>query len=287
MNTKVIKNPEDVKHLERMKHHMIASNLSPRTVSNYLWSVQRTLTYCDKSLEDIESDDIIAWMVYQKENQDKAFSTMNITVCAMRYMFKHVLKREDVMLSVPYPRKENLLPEILNGKELQSLYSHCTELKYRMILKMTYGSGLRISEAINLKATDIDSRSLLVRINSGKGNRGRYSLLCGKLLPELRDYFRKVRPEKYLFNGYRKGEPMSRTSIQRRFRMAKQAAGITKDVSVHNLRHSFATHLLICGCDIVRIQHYLGHSSIRTTMMYLRMVPQSGKSPVSPLDFLY
>jgi site-specific recombinase XerD len=287
MKTKLVKNPEDVKHLERMKQHMLASNLSKRTVKNYLWSLHRTLGYSGKTLKDIDSDDVIAWLVYQKEHQERSFSTMNITVCSLRYMFKHILKREDVIEGVPYPRKQNVLPEVLSGKELQALFAKCKNLKYRVIMKLIYGSGLRISEAVNLKITDIDSKNMQVRIRQGKGKQDRFSILSEKILDELRAYYRHYRPDIYLFNGQKKGIPIGRGIVQTNFRRAKEAAGIQKDVSVHNLRHSFATHMLICGVDIVRIQHYLGHSDIHTTMMYLKMVPQTGKQPVSPLDYLY
>lgn len=286
MKTKIIKNPQDLAFIEQMRQHMQVSNLSAKTIKSYLWSVERTLKFTGKTIETLESDDILSWLVYQHDNQAKGFSTMNITVCSLRYMYKHVVGDERVISKVPYPRKNKLLPEVLSGRELKRLFACCEKLKYRLILELIYGGGLRISEAINLQITDIDSKNLLIRVGCGKGKQSRYTLLSAKLIPLLRDYYKRYQPEKYLFNGYKKGVKISKTSIQRHFRLAKDAAGIAKEVSVHSLRHCFAVHLLLLQTDIVTIQHYLGHSDIHTTMMYLKMIPHTGKTPQSPLDYL-
>ena len=286
MKTKIIKNPEDLVRIQQMRQHMQVSNLSEKTIKSYIWSIERTLSFTQKNLSTLESDDIISWLVYQHDHQRKAFSTMNHTVCSLRYMYKHIVGDERAIGKVPYPRKDKLLPEVLTGKELKRLFACCEKLKYRIILEIIYGGGLRISEAINLQITDIDSKNMLLRVGCGKGKQSRYTLLSQKLLPLLQDYYKRYKPDKYLFNGYKKGVRVSKTSIQRHFRMAKDAAGIAKDVSVHNLRHSFAVHLLLLGTDIVSIQHYLGHSDIHTTMMYLRMIPRIEKNKQSPLDYL-
>lgn len=287
MKTKIIKNPEDVKLLQRMEQHMIASNLSKKTISNYLYSVKRTLSFTKKTLNDLNADNVLSWLVYQHENQERGFSTMNITVCSLRYMFGKIMNKSEAIQGVPYPRKNSYLPEILTGEETKSLFEHCNELKYRAVLKLIYGSGLRIGEAVELKANDVDSKQMQVHIRKGKGNKDRFTILSRCALSELREYYRNSQPQEYLFNGYRTGNPINRTSIQRHFRLARNAAGITKDVSVHSLRHCFAAHLLQTGVNIVQIQQYLGHSNIQTTMMYLKMVPGTGTKPISPLDYLY
>ena len=186
------------------------------------------------------------------------------------------------------PNKEKTLPSVLSTQEVIDILKQTENIKHKAILMTIYSAGLRISESINLKFKDIDSDRMQIRVEQGKGKVDRYSLLSKRTLMILREYYKQYRSTVWLFEGVKKGEQYSTRSIQQVFQDAVHKAGITKDVSVHTLRHSFATHLLENGTDLRYIQSLLGHANSKTTEIYTHITTKGFdqiKSPLDTLDF--
>lgn len=181
-------------------------------------------------------------------------------------------------------KKKLLLPKMLSKAEIKKIIAATLNLKHSLVLKVCYGMGLRVSEVVALKLSDIDSAEMLVRIEQGKV-KDRIAVLPQSLLPELREYYLSYRPKVYLFEG-KEGEAYSVRSAQAVFRKAMEKAGIRKKVGIHGLRHSFATHLMETGTDIRFIQELLGHNSIKTTQIYTHVTDLSKSRIKSPLDSL-
>ncbi len=190
-------------------------------------------------------------------------------------------------LQMPPIKDPDTLPVVLSKAEVKKLLS-CTEnLTHRVMIALLYSSGLRMKEARTLKITDIDSDRMQIHVRIGKGRKDRYVVLSELLLKGLRDYFRKERPQIFLFNGHTSGKPMGERSIQWIINEAVERAGIQKQATCHTLRHSFATHLLENGVDLFSIKEQLGHARIDTTLVYLHIAQVSPKTVKSPLDSLY
>ena len=176
------------------------------------------------------------------------------------------------------------LPEVLATSEIKALLQATTNLKHRTILMTIYAAGLRVSEAATLRINDIDSKRMLIRVRQGKGNKDRYTLLSEVNLSLLRTYWKEYRPKTWLFPGVTPNKPITTRTIQKVFQMGKEKAKISKDVSVHSLRHSFATHLLESGTDIYYIQRLMGHSSTKTTSLYIHLKQEDLLKIKSPID---
>lgn len=202
-------------------------------------------------------------------------------------MYKRIYKRTDIIQDIPYPKHTSKLPVILSGKEILMLFNSAKSLKHQMVLKIAYSGGLRRNEISRLKLVDIDSKNNLLRIENSKGNKDRYTLLAPSLISGLRDYCKRYKPKKYLFNGRIKGFPYSEEGLRWTFSQTLAKSGIQKDVSLHSLRHAFASHLLAMGVDLFSIQKLMGHDDIRTTMVYLQVNHHTLKKQVtSPLEVL-
>jgi len=186
----------------------------------------------------------------------------------------------------PRAHRHHKLPIVLSQEEVLAFFDHIPSLKYRAALMVCYGAGLRISEAVALRVSDIDSRRGLLRVEQGKGHKDRYAMLSPRLLEVLRRYYRAARPQGYLFPSWRREHHLCTTSLQLACREAAVRAHIAKRITVHTLRHSFATHLLENGTDIRVIQVLLGHSRIDTTARYTAVSPQVVAATRSPLDKL-
>jgi site-specific recombinase XerD len=183
-------------------------------------------------------------------------------------------------------RSQKKLPEILSCEEIERLFKCASDLKRRVVLMTTYAAGLRVSEVVNLHLSDIDSKRMTLRVRQGKGNKDRYSILSSRLLTELRTYYREYKPPVWLFYGSYTGQQLSVGTAQTIYYAAKERAGITKGGGIHTLRHCFATHLLEAGVDLRTIQSLMGHSSIMTTMNYMRVTSKKLAATRSPLDLL-
>lgn len=266
---------------------MVIENLSSRTIQSYMHYPLKLAEYFNADLKGLSTDEIYSFLVYLKEERGLSRSTMRIAVSGIRYFYEHILKRSSIIDDVPYPRQEKYLPEILSGKEVKRLLILTENIKHKALLMLAYSAGLRRSEIIGLHLTDIDRKNMQLNIRKGKGNKARKAILSKYLLNVLEQYYRAYRPEQYLFNGRKKQEPIGEGAINWMFRQAVKRAGIKKDISLHNLRHSFASHLLTMGVSLLDIQMLLGHSSIRTTMVYLHLNRRHGTPPCSPLDILF
>jgi integrase/recombinase XerD len=258
---------------------------SPSTIKSYL-SWIRSLVEFARPLHprELDEDDIRNYMLYLIENKKLARSTVNQAFNAVRFLYVELYKREFIIESVPRPKRARQLPKVLSVNEVARLIDATSNLKHKALLMLIYSSGLRAGESVHLKLEDIDSSRMLVHVRRGKGAKDRYTLLAPSMLPVLRDYYRKYRPRTWLFEGVRSGKPYSVRSVEKVFEQARARAGIVKPVSVHTLRHSFATHLLEQGVDIRLIQELLGHVRLKTTEIYLHISEKTLKEVKSPLE---
>jgi len=216
-------------------------------------------------------------------------NTLHSRMNALKFYYEQVLGRQKFFWEIPRPKKPFQLPRVFNERELQRMFAAATNLKHKALLFTAYSAGLRVSEVVNLKLTDIDSERMQIRIENSKGKKDRYVGLSSLLLDVLRAYMKKSKPRplKYLFEGEKPGTAYSSRSAQLVFHHARVKAGIRKEVSFHALRHSFATHLLEKGVDIRYIKDLLGHFSIKTTERYLHVRREDLITIVNPLDELY
>jgi integrase/recombinase XerD len=271
----------------RMTEDMQVRNLSPHTQNSYVQQVSLFARHFNKAPEELGPEDIRAYQVYLTNERKLATSSILIAVSALRFLYKVSLRRdwtfEDV---IPAPKKPQKLPVVLSPEEVLHFLESIGSTKHRAILTTCYAAGLRISEAIRLKPTDIDSQRMVIRVDQGKGQKDRYVMLSPKLLETLRNYFRAVRPKGWLFEGDVSARPITRGAVERTCQKASRISGIRKPISPHSMRHAFAVHLLESGTDVRTIQLLLGHRSLATTARYLRIATSKVCSTSSPLDLL-
>lgn len=236
-------------------------------------------------VDALNSEKIKSYFFYCVEVLHLSESHLNSRMNAIKFYFEQVLHKPKVFYDIPRPKKPALLPKILNEKEIIKLFKTIENEKHLLMLKLCYGMGLRVSEIVNLKIEHIDSSRMQVLIKSGKGKKDRYVHLPQSIIPELRRYYKEYQPKSYLFEGQYGGQYAIR-SIQTIFKNALKKAKIKKNIGVHGLRHSYATHLLEYGTDITYIQKLLGHNSIKTTSLYMHVSKASFSKIKSPLDRL-
>jgi integrase/recombinase XerD len=265
--------------LERMRY----SQNTIKTYSHYMKDFMNH--FHDRELQTITPGDINRYLLNLIRRRKISASQQNQRINAIKFYYEKVLGRKRQYYQLNRPRKEMKLPKILTVEEVEQVLKHCKNLKHKCILMTLYSGGLRRSELINLKITDIDSRRMLIRITDSKGHKDRHTLLSEKLLKMLRDYFRFYKPEYWLFEGQGGGQ-YSATSIENIFRSALKKANINKHATPHTLRHSFATHLLEQGINLRYIQELLGHSSIKTTEIYTHVSSRQLSKIKNPLDNL-
>ncbi len=262
---------------------------SEATQEAYQRAVTGLAGYYDISPDRIDSDQLKNYVLSLTHERSLAYSSVNAIAGAIRFFYRQVMDREDMAQAIPPRKTPRKLPEILSRSELIALFGGIDNLKHRTMLMTAYGCGLRVSEVISLKVTDIDSGRMMVRVCQAKGAKDRYSILSPRLLGELRLYWLEYRPEPggWLFpNRSTKGK-LTRATPQLIFKAAKERAGIKKKVTFHSLRHGFATNLLEAGADLRTIQILLGHSSISSTARYIHVARKDLGNTKSPLDLLY
>ena len=241
--------------------------------------------YGNETLEEISEEKIINYLRYLVNERKISLSVQNQAINAIKFYYEKVLLGKRTFYHIDRPRTEKTLPLVLSEEQVTDMINTIENLKHKAILMTIYSAGLRISEAIKLKITDIDSNRMQMRIEQGKGKKDRYTLLSVKTLEILKKYYREYRPSYWLFEGQTGGQ-YSEKSIQNVFHKAKDAANINKRATVHTLRHSFGTHLLENGTDLRYIQVLLGHSSSKTTEIYTHVTTKGFDKIVSPLDRL-
>ena len=241
--------------------------------------------YPEKQAEEITEEEIISFLRYLVNERKISTSYQNQSINAIKFYYERVLGGKRKIYLIERPRKENYLPEVLSEEEVAAILKTITNIKHKALIMTIYSGGLRISELINLRIKDIDSNRMQIRIEQSKGKKDRYTLLSKKTLLTLRKYFAEYKPKEWLFEGENGGQ-YADSSIYSIFKKALVAAKITKKVTIHSLRHSFATHLLENGTDLRYIQNLLGHSSSKTTEIYTHITNKGFDQIKNPLDKL-
>jgi integrase/recombinase XerD len=271
---------------QRMIRDMQLRRLAPGTQEVYLHAVTGLAKYYKLSpdlITDKQAQDYLLHLLYERK---LAWSTCDVQASGWEFFFRVTCGRTLSQFQLPPRRHAQRLPDILSAQELERLFAAATPGKHRAMLMTAYSGGLRLSEVVHLKVTDIDSQRMLIRITQGKGNKDRDTLLSERLLAELRAYWKQDRPAPWLFPGPDRQTPYKYHSLRRVFARAKRKAGIHKRGGLHSLRHCFGTHLLEAGEDLRTIQLLMGHRSIQTTSRYLRLTSRKLQATRSPLDLL-
>lgn len=267
----------------RMIEDMTIRNLSPATQQSY--AVSKFSQYFGRSPDRLGLEDVRAYQVHLA-SKGVAWASLNQAVCALRFFYGVTLGEPTIPERIAYAREPRKLPVVLSADEVVRFLESVSSLKARVALTTAYAAGLRVSEVAALKVRDIDNQRMVMRIEHGKGGKERYVMLSEALLGILRSYWRLARPPLFLFPGRTSDTPIDPTALHAACRSATAAAGLDKRVSVHVLRHSFATHLLESGVDIRIIQVLLGHENLSTTARYTRVSTQLIGNTASPLDRL-
>ncbi len=275
---------------QRMLDAMIVRGFAVRTQESYIDAIYGLAKYYRGDPTQYSAQEVEAYLLHLINDRHLSYSTMNQAACAARFLYEKVLGRDRELFPIAMARVPAKQPELLAREEIARLFANCTHSVHRMLLQTMYASGLRISEACALQVTDIDSHSdrMCIRVVSGKGGKGRYSILSPTLLAQLRAYWREHRPKTWLFCNHTGVQPVTVESAQRAYQGSRHRAGIMKSGGPHTLRHGFATHLLQGGVDLFTIQKLLGHSHISTTGRYLHLISPQFRAPkdVDPLDLL-
>jgi integrase/recombinase XerD len=271
---------------QRMLEELQLRNYCAGTIRLYLHHVAAFAEHFHRSPDQLGAEEIRRYQLFLIHEKKLAWSSYNQIMCALRFFYAKTLKRTFLLQDIPFPRSEQRLPLILSPEEVAQILTAPLHLKSRAILMTIYAAGLRRSEVAGLRVPDIDSARMTITVHQGKGRKDRVVMLSPVLLDTLRQYWRQHKPKEWLFPGRTPDQPISTNDIFMVFHNAVRRAGITKKVSPHSLRHSFATHLLESGTDLRTIQILMGHRSLKTTARYLHVSQQLVRATSSPLDSL-
>ncbi|NHN27309.1 tyrosine-type recombinase/integrase [Flavobacterium jejuense] len=279
---------EGIQELRKFKHWLQSKRYSDNTIKTYGEALKSFLTFFNhKSVFEITNDDVILYTIEYILKNRLSSSYQNQLVNAIKLYFKTIHNEILVIDKIHRPQREKVLPNVLSKEEVKQILSAHTNLKHKVMLSMIYSCGLRRSELLNLRPNDIDSKRNIVIIRQSKGKKDRITPLSPKILEMLRNYYIAYKPKTWLFEGQNKGEQYSEQSLQSILKQALQKTKITKPVTLHWLRHSYATHLLESGTDLRYIQELLGHNSSKTTEIYTHVSTKSIQQIKSPFDELY
>lgn len=259
---------------------------SKSLIVNYSRSLAYVALEFNRSPHEVSVEELNAYLYRMMVHEQCSLTYFKHAVFGLRYWFR-LFGMEEKAIQMPPVKKEKKLPVVLSKQECKELFKAPRSLKHRFLLTLAYGSGLRMNELRMLRITDIDVQRMQVRVRQGKGRKDRYAPLSVFLSQKLPFYLESCKPQTWLFEGNTPGQPMGARSIQYIINEALPKTNITKQVSMHTLRHSFATHLLEDGIDIHSVQHLLGHADLVTTMVYLHVAQVKLKPVHSPLDSLY
>ena len=271
---------------DRMIGQMRIRHMSPKTEEAYIWAVSGLAKFYQSSPENVTKEQVQKYLLHLHDERKLSWSSCNIVYSALRFLYDSVLERPDITFSIPPRCGEKHLPTLLSLEEVNRILNAPRSAKHRALLMTVYGAGLRVSEAVHLRPHHIESSRKMLRVEQGKGNKDRYTLLPKTLIKELRSYWRIHQPQSWLFFGRDRNRPMPIRTAQKIYYDAKERAGITKGRGIHTLRHCFATHLLETGYDIFTIKRMMGHGAISTTARYLHMTRAKLATIQSPLDTL-
>jgi integrase/recombinase XerD len=270
----------------RMIEELQLRNYAPNTITVYIRCVAQFAQHFRLSPDRLGLEHIRQYQLFLVQQKKVSWALFNQTVCALRFLYHHILHRDWMIEYIPYPRREDKLPVVLSPAEVAAVFEATHNLKHRTILMTIYAAGLRVSEVTHLRLSDIDSQRQVIRVRQGKGHKDRQVMLSPKLLEALRIYWKSYRPKVWLFPGESPERPVSSETVWRVCHQAGEAAHLSKPISPHTLRHCFATHLLEEAIDLRRIQVLLGHRNLKTTSRYLHVSNLAVRTTVSPLERL-
>jgi site-specific recombinase XerD len=268
-----------------LERELVSRKYSSKTVKSYLHYNRELVKFTGKSSKEINESDIKDYLFYMVEKKDASASTLNIAVNALNFYYGKILKKNFVY-EIKRPKKDKKLPVVLSQEEVTLILSSVSNIKHKAILMLVYSAGLRVGELVKLKVEDIDSDRKLIHVKGGKGRKDRYTILSDIALAVIKDYIREYAPDTWLFTGAKPTKHISTRTVQAIFESAVNSANIKKSVSVHCLRHCFATHLLESGVDLRYIQELLGHQNSKTTEIYTHVSNKNLSKIKSPLDNL-
>jgi len=272
---------------QQMIDDMTVRGMAQTTKKAYLQAVRSLAKHYRRSPEQVTDREVQQYLLHLMQERNLSWSTCNIATNGLRFLYRVTLDRREAEFRIPRAKRPQRLPEILSREEIERLFAAANNIRSRTVLMLTYSAGLRLSEVAHLKVGDIDSGRMSIRVEQGKGQKDRYTVLSKRMLGELRGYWLAHRPRGWLFSSGRDAaRPIGVKSIQRMFHLAKDAARIDKRCGIHALRHAFATHLLEAGTDVHTIQRLLGHGHISTTMRYFHLTQKRLLDTGSPLDLL-
>lgn len=273
--------------VEKMDNELKLGGYSPKSRKAYLNHMKRFVQYFQLDPMELDEKQVKRYLLVLLENEKFSHSYVNQAISSIKFFFHRVLKNERILFAIPRPKKQEKLPEVLSQQEVFSILYSIQNEKHRALLFMVYSAGLRVSEVVNLKIEDVDSDRMLIHIRQGKGRKDRYTMLSEVALDALRSYAKKYTPRYWLFPGDNIDKHITIRTVQKVFEKARHHAQIKKKVSVHTLRHSFATHLLEGGTDLRYIQELLGHKNSKTTEIYTHVTQKGLRKIQSPLDRLF
>lgn len=269
--------------LRRMKEELKLAGYSVATVKTYHGAAGRFLRFAGKSSNRLTHKDVRDYILHLTEAKYSS-STINQHHFAIRFLFRDVLKKKAWRLEQRLRKRPKRVPIVLAREEVERLFEAATDLRYQTIWMTLYASGLRLGEATRLRISDIDSNAMRILVRNGKGQKDRYTVLSESLLEHLRTYWKAYRPTDWLFYGRDRQHPPVLRTLQKVFKEDKRRAGIRKPATPHSLRHSFATHSMEDGANLLYIRDLLGHRAIQSTLIYLKVTSEGISRLANPLD---
>jgi integrase/recombinase XerD len=272
---------------EQMKTDLVLKGYSPHTARAYLRCIRNFAKHFMRPPSEMGETEVRQFMLHLAQDRQVSAFVQSMHVNALKFLYRITLRRPEIVKHLPHPKRPITLPKVLTIQEVLALFTAIKSPKYKAILAIAYGAGLRVSEVCALKPTDIDSQRMLIHVRRGKGNRDRYVLLGETMLTLLREYYQTAhRKGDYLFPGQKFPNPLTTSSIRQVLKKVAAQAGLSKKITPHTLRHSFATHLLETGYDLRVVQTLLGHTSIQTTQRYTHVTDRLLSLTRSPLDLI-
>jgi len=275
------------KHRDKMQQDLVLRGFSRATCESYVRYAKAFVSHFGRSADELGTEHVRSWVQWLLTVRKLDASTVNVAIASLKFLFTTTLERPEVMLSVRGVRKRHRAPDVLSGSEVERLLQASADIRHRAIFTLLYGAGLRVSEALWLRAADIDSQRMVVHVRDTKNRFDRVVPLSARMLHVLRDYYRARRPVgTLLFAGRDADKPLTRNAVSLAIKKTARRAGITKKMHAHLLRHAFATHLLELGTDLRTVQILLGHRSITSTTRYTHLTEARRLTLRSPLEAL-
>lgn len=271
---------------QKMQDRMDLRGFAVKTQQAYLGWIEQLARFHQLSPDQLIDDQLQAFMLYLINTRKLSASTCRQAIHAIRFFYADIVGREISRFAIPNIKTPSKVPDLLSREEVFAIINACSNPKYRTMMLVAYGTGIRLSEITHLRVSDIHSDRQVLRIEQGKGNKDRYVLLSVSLLRTLRDYWRVYRPDGPLFYGKQRNQPITNNALQKTFRRSLLNSGVNKDVGIHSLRHAFATHSLEAGMPLAKLQQLLGHKQISTTLRYIHWLPRYKEQPGDVTDLL-